>query len=53
MILVVADCQSGRVWTLATSEFLLPAVGVAHPVGISGSYLFPGVSLDRVIVSVR
>ena len=53
MVLMFADCQSGRVLTLATAEFLLPAVGAAHPVGISSSYLFPGVSLDCVIFSVR
>lgn len=48
-----ADCQPGRVLTLATAEFLLPAAGAAYSVGISSSCSFPGVSLDCVIFSVR
>lgn len=53
MTLTVVDCQSGRVLTLATPEFLLPAVGVADAIGTSSSYLFPGVNLNCVIVSGR
>ena len=48
---MVVDHESGRVLMPLEFDVVNPASGVDHPLCVKRSYLFPGTSLDGVIVS--